>query len=46
MDLVKVVHSVAELPAVAAMYALYGGSDTRPYVAQVGIGGSLQERVS
>lgn len=42
----KVVQSVAELPAVPAVYALYGGSDAHLYVAYVGIGGSLQQRIS
>ena len=36
---------ISSLPKVAAIYAMYGGTQTRKYVAYVGITGNLKDRI-
>jgi len=40
-----VARNIAELPSVPAVYALYGGTSSQRYVAYVGIGASLRQRI-
>jgi len=40
-----IVHSIAELPNVPAVYAMYGGSKNSAFVAYVGIADVLKRRV-
>jgi hypothetical protein len=39
------INEIKNLPSVPAVYALLGGSDSRSYVAYVGIGGKLKSRI-
>lgn len=41
----RVVLAISELPTVPAVYAMYGGED-RPYLAYVGIGENLRQRIT
>lgn len=45
MGAVRVIATIGELPTVPAIYAMYGGDDRR-YVAYVGIGDNLRQRVT
>ena len=42
----KIVQSISDLPAKPAVYALYGGTRKKPYVAYVGVTGNLKNRIN
>lgn len=42
----KAITSIHDLPAVPGVYAMYGGTSGRRYVAYVGIAGNLKQRLN
>lgn len=41
----RLVASISELPNIPAVYAMYGGRGSSAYVAYVGMGGTLKQRI-